>query len=764
MAVTSTTDLLAEALALHRRGDGTGAAARYAEVLRVAPDNADANYYLGLISCQHGRFAEGAELARKSLAKDPRHARAHVLFGRALCALGRPGEALAYFDQAIALAPDFAQAHGHRGDVLSELGRNAEAIESYDRALALAPDLIEDRFNRGAALFAVGRYDDAIASFDRVLAGKPEFADASLWRAKVLLELHRHDEALESVDKLIAKDPELAEAWVGRGNVLTEQKRTQDAFAAFDKALTLRPDTAEAWLGRGNLLSDLKRNDDALTAYDRALTLKPDLAEAWLGRGNLFTRLMRYQEAFGALDRAFQLNPDFRYLAGQRIHVKQHLCDWTDLDAEIAKLLAAIRAGKSASIPFSLLALPSSAADQLQCAERYIQDQESFPAIWRGEVYPHDRIRVAYLSADFREHATAYLTAGLFEHHDKSRFETTALSFGSDPESPTRHRIEGAFEHFLDVQQQTDVSIADLIRRHEIDIAIDLMGITANSRPGILARRPAPIQVNYLAFPGTMGAKYIDYIIADPTIIPEDQCAFYTEQVVWLPDSYQINDNRRRVSVTPTRGECGLPDGAFVFCSFNNAYKTTPQVFDIWMRLLKNTKNSVLWLLDANTAVSANLRREAEKRGVAPERLIFAGITAAADHLARHRLADLFLDTLPYNAHTTASDSLWAGVPVLTCSGATFAARVAGSLLKAVGLDELITQSLEDYEALALKLAHDPAYLSSLKERLVRNRNSFPLFNTERTTRQIEAAYTMMWQRYQGGKRAKAGSADRENC
>ena len=290
------------------------------------------------------------------------------------------------------------------------------------------------------------------------------------------------------------------------------------------------------------------------------------------------------------------------------------------------------------------------------------------------------------------------------------------------------------------------------------------MGITANSRPGILARRPAPIQVNYLAFPGTMGAKFIDYIIADPTIIPEDQCAFYTEQVVWLPDSYQINDNRRRVSATPTRGECGLPDRAFVFCSFNNAYKTTPQVFDVWMRLLKNTKNSVLWLLAANTAVSANLRREAEKRGVAPERLIFAGITAGANHLARHKLADLFLDTLPYNAHTTASDSLWAGVPVLTCSGATFAARVAGSLLKAVGLDELITQSLEGYEALALKLAHDPAYLSSLKERLVRNRNSFPLFNTERTTRQIEAAYTMMWQRYQRGETAKAGSADRENC
>ena len=243
----------------------------------------------------------------------------------------------------------------------------------------MAPDLIEDRFNRGAALFAVGRYDDAIASFDRVLAGKPEFADALLWRAKVLLELHRHDEALESVDRLITKDPELAEAWVGRGNVLIEQKRTKDAFAAFDKALTLRPDTAEAWLGRANLLSDLKRNDDALTAYDRALTLKPDLAEAWLGRGNLFTRLMQYQEAFGALDRAFQLNPDFRYLAGQRIHVKQHLCDWTDLDAEIAKLLAAIRAGKSASIPFSLLALPSSAADQLQCARRYIQDQQTFP-------------------------------------------------------------------------------------------------------------------------------------------------------------------------------------------------------------------------------------------------------------------------------------------------------------------------------------------------------------------------------------------------
>jgi protein O-GlcNAc transferase len=912
-------DLLEEALAMHRRGAIAGAAARYAEVLRADPSNADAHYYLATISCHDGRFAEGAELARKALVADPQHARAHVLLGRALSELGRNEEALASLERAISQAPDLAQAHASRADVLCDLGRNTEAIESYDRALVLAPDAVEDWFNRGLALQAVGRHDDAIASFDRAIGGKPDLAQAHLRRAKVLSDLGRnaeaidsydqglalapgavegwvllavgrhddaiasfnraiagklnfaqahlarakvlsdrgrHKDAFEALDILLAIEPDLAEAWLGRGHIFYELKRYDDALAAYDRALALKPDLAEAWLGRGNLHIEVKehnhaipafdralalkpdlaeawlgrgnieskfkrhnqalvaydralalkpdlanawlgrgnvqfefkQHDDALAAYDRALALKPDLAEAWLGRGNVHAELKRYNDAlaaydralalkpdfadpwlglgivhaelnqhndaFAAYDHALRLNPDVEYAAGSRLHAKLQMCDWTDLDADAAQLLSMVRDGKRASVPFALLSLPSSAADQLQCAKRFIKDRSAFPPIWRSEVYSHDRIRVAYLSADFRDHAVALLTTGLFEQHDKSRFEVTGMSFGTAQNSPLRRRLEDAFEHFLDVANKTDGEIANLIRENEIDIAVDLMGHTQNGRLGILARRPAPIQVHYIGYAGTIGTNYLDYILADSTIIPEGHRRFYAEQVVWLPDSYLASDNRRAISPrTPTRRECGLPEDGFVFCSFNNPYKIGPKIFKLWMRLLRATPNSVLWLSETNPIALNNLRREAERCGISLRRLIFAPkIPENSDHLARQRLADLFLDTLPYNAHTTASDALWAGVPVLTCLGETFAGRVAASLLRAIGLPELITTSPEDYEALALSLAGDPSRLASIKAKLTRNRDTYPLFDTKRFARHIEAAYATMWQNYMSGR------------
>jgi protein O-GlcNAc transferase len=612
MTASTPSNLLQEGLALHRRGATVEAAARYAEVLRIEPGNADAHYYLGMMSCQNGRFVEGAEYARKSLACAPQHARAHVLLGRALDALGQPDEALISFERAIACTPDLAQAHGHRADVLRELGHNEVALESYDRALALAPDVFEDWISRGAVLIALYRYEEAVTSFDRALALKPDFQQANL-------------------------------------------------------------------------------------AYPPRLLLK------------------------------------------------LRVCDWSNLDAEIAGLLMMIREQKTISVPFAALVIPATAGEQLQCTRRYVQDQPTFAPIWRGEIYSHDRVRVAYLSADFRNHATAYLTAGLFEEHDKSRFELTALSLGQNDHSPIRQRLETAFEHFIDVHGDSDQDIAEFIRRREVDIVVDLMGHSRDNRLGVLARRPAPIQLNYLGYPGTSGADYVDYIFADSTVISEDRDIFYTEKVVRLPGTYQINDDKRPIApYTPTRYECGLPEQVFVFCCFNNAQKLNPETFDIWMRLLRAKEDSVLWLLEENQTATGNLRTWAERRGVSPQRLIFAPKTGLADHLARERQADLFLDTLPYNAHTTASDALWAGLPVLTCLGSTFAGRVAGSLLKAIGLDELITQSPEEYEALALKLAQDPAHLASIKDKLARNRDTSLLFDTKRTTRHIESAYLTM--------------------
>ena len=359
---------------------------------------------------------------------------------------------------------------------------------------------------------------------------------------------------------------------------------------------------------------------------------------------------------------------------------------------------------------------------------------------------------MAYLSADFYAHATAFLMAGVFEHHDRARFETDAVSFSPDDASQMRARLERAFDRFTDVHGMDDAAVAAMLREMEIDIAVDLKGYTGGARPGILAFRPAPVQIHYLAYPGTMGAGFIDYLLADRTVVPEEERKFYMEQIAYLPDSYQCNDSARRISErTATREESGLPESGFVFCCFNSNYKIMPEMFDIWMRLLHAIPGSVLWLLEENPAATANLLREAQTRGVAAERLVFAKRIALPDHLARLRNADLVLDTLPYGAHTTASDALWAGVPVLTCLGSTFAGRVAASLLWALGLPELIAHSRDEYETAARNLARDASALAAIKARLAENRDTYPLFDTARITRNLEAAYTQMWERQQRG-------------
>jgi predicted O-linked N-acetylglucosamine transferase (SPINDLY family) len=401
------------------------------------------------------------------------------------------------------------------------------------------------------------------------------------------------------------------------------------------------------------------------------------------------------------------------------------------------------------------LGVSDSPHDQLLCSRTWARDKcpASPVPIWKGERYRHDRIRVAYLSADFRMHPMSYLIVGLFEHHDRGRFETIGISFGPDDRSEIRTRVKGAFEDFIDVRSKSDLEVARLMRELEVDIAVDLMGYTQYDRMGILALRPAPVQVSYIGFPGTMGADFIDYILADRFVIPEEHHACYTEKVVYLPDTYLANDSKRVIADrTPARAEAGLPEQGFVFCSFNNNYKISPPVFDVWMRLLDKVEGSVLWLLESNAVAVRSLRQEAANRGIAPERLVFAPIVKVEEHLARHRLADLFLDTLPYNAHTTACDALWAGLPVVTCLGTTFVGRVAASLLNAIGLNELITRSLEEYEALALELATNRKRLAGIKSKLAQNRETYPLFDTDRFRRHIEAAYTTMWERSQRGQ------------
>jgi predicted O-linked N-acetylglucosamine transferase (SPINDLY family) len=414
-------------------------------------------------------------------------------------------------------------------------------------------------------------------------------------------------------------------------------------------------------------------------------------------------------------------------------------------------------------MPLLFAGVSPSAALQLKCAQTHVRGKHpgTNAPIWNGERYSHDRIRVGYLSADIRNHPVARLIAEIFERHDRTRVETFAFSFGADDGSALRARIAKAFDHFVDVSQKSDRDIASLIRENEIDVAVDLTGFTENARVGILAMRPAPTQVNYLGYPGTIGADYFDYIIADQIIVPPEHQPFYSEKVAYLPHTYQPTDTTREIPATPlSRRDAGLPDTGFVFCSFNNSFKITPQVFDIWMRLLRSVDGSVLWLLDGHPA-SDNLRREAQKRDVAAERLVFAPRVDPDIHLARHRLADIFLDTSPYNAHTTTSDALWAGLPVLTCLGTAFAGRVAASIVTAAGLPDLVTHSLPEYEALALRLAREPDRLASVRSKLAGNRLTQPLFDSASFARDLEAVYTAMWERQRNGLVPEAFSVER---
>jgi protein O-GlcNAc transferase len=706
-----------------------------------------------LSSLQKGNASDAERQFNELLRQSPRHIAGLNLLCILLTRLGRYQEAEPYAQRAIdACATSDATFHNY-GIILRALKRPQEAVERFGQAVAINDRAFETWNGRGAAFNDCKRYSEAIADFDRALSLNPNYAEAYANKALSLARLGSSAEALTCCDRAVSLDPALAEAWITRGTILLELGHLNDAMEAFNKALAVNQTLALGWLGRGDVLFAQHHDDAALTSYEKAVAISPGLAAAWLGCGNVSIKQRRYDEAFAAYDKAVAADPELDHAEGLRLFAKLTMCDWTDLDAYVASILQTVRTNKHVVPPYPLFCIPSTAADQLACAKRNLTYLPPFRPLWRGETYSHDRIRVAYLSSDLHDHATAHLMAGLFEAHDRSRFDVHAVSFGPDDQSEMRLRLRNAFEHFEEASGQSDAAIAEQLRRQEIDIAIDLKGFMQDARPGIFARRAAPVQVNYLGQPGTLGADFIDYIIADKTVIPAEQFEFYSERIVWLPDSYQANDIRRRISDSiPTREECGLPRSGFVFCCFNNTIKIGPEIFDVWMRLLAAVDGSVLWLIDGNAIASENLRREAEKRGIAASRLVFAPRTPSADHLARHRQADLFLDCLHYNAHTTASDSLWAEVPLLTMLGQTFAGRVAASLLKAVGLPELITTSLPEYEAMALKLARDPVLLASLKAKLASNRKTFPLFDTERFARHIEAAYLTMWEWSQRGE------------
>jgi protein O-GlcNAc transferase len=719
----------------------------------IAPASAALLHAGAAAQLAQGRHSEAIIRLTQLLARHPDHFPAHFMLGSALAKTKQYDAAMASYDRALALNPQLAEAHLDKGTICFAQRNYHAALLAYDQALDARHRFAEAWLGRCYALIQLGRHDEALAAADEALSSRPDFAEAWIGRGNALLELNRLEEASAAYQRTLAALPGSAAASVGHGNVLLKSGRHMEADAAFERALAADASFAAAWFGRGILWLMLGRHDAAATAVDRALELDPQLANAWRVRGQLHYLGKRYDDALASWGRSMHLNPAQPDIVAACQRVRMHLCDWTDYDEVNASIRSSVRNGDIVS-PFLFIAVASTPDEQLHCAQHWVK--RNFPwvrgPLWRGERYDHDRIRIAYLSADFHDHATSQLMVGVLEHHDRSRFEAIGISVGPDDNSNLRRRVVAAFERFIDVRSHGDDQIADLVRTLEVDILIDLKGYGQDARTAVLAMRPAPIQAHYLGFPGTLGASFVDYIIADRIVIPAEHAANYAEKIAWLPNTYQANDRRRAAAdIIPRRAEHGLPDAAFVFCCFNDNYKITPQLFESWTRILREVENSVLWLYEDNPAAASNLRREAAARGLTAERLLFARRLPHAEHLARYRCADLFLDTLPYGAHTTASDALWAGLPVLTLAGESFAGRVGASLLNAIRLPELITTTAAAYESLAVRLAKDPSELAALKAKLADNRLTTALFDTMHFTRDIEAAYLAMMRRHRAG-------------
>jgi len=779
-----------------QQGDLAEAERLIRQEIRLQPDYPASYNNLGSVLQQQARLADAIVAHRHAIKLNPNYAEAYLALGNALRQQGNLEEAMASYRSAIAAKPDYAEAHNNVGVLLQIQGGLDQAASAYREAVSIRPAYAEAQFNLGVVLHQKLELDGAEAAYRDVISLSPGIAIVHNNLGSVLKDRGLLEEALAAFENAIRLKADYAEAFYNQATVLQQQGRLEEALLAYGRAVTLRKDYADAINNAGIALQDLGRAgeavehyrrllemmparadvcnnmgtallaegrlDEARMAFEQALTHKPDFPEAFYNLGNAWRELGNLAEAIAAYRNALRLRPDYTDAFSQLLYHRAQACEWENYEGDREKLIDMVRAGARVP-PFYLFATPASASDQLICAQHWIEAirPRRKTAFGHQVLVEEKRIRLGYLSGDFHQHATAQLMAELFECHDRDRFEVFAYSYGPDDNSPMRTRLDRAFDRFVDVRALSHHDAAELIHADKIDILIDLKGYTHQARPAIAAHRPAPVQVSYLGYPATMGADFIDYIIVDPFVVPASQQPFFSERLVHLPGSYQVNDRRRETAIASTsRQNCGLPSEGLVLCSFNSSYKISPAIFDIWMRLLRSVPGSVLWLLEANGLVEGNLRSEAGKRGVDSGRLIFAPVVPQAQHLGRHRHADLFLDTLPCNAHTTASDALWAGLPVLTCTGDTFAGRVAGSLLTAIGMTALVTGSLEEYEQMAQALVRDPQRLIALRQKLERNRAASPLFDLPKSTRNIEAAYTRMWQAWQSRQQPAAFSIE----
>jgi protein O-GlcNAc transferase len=690
----------------HQAGNLRQAEELYLQILRIDPNHADSWHLLGLIAKQSGRYDVAEE----------------------------------YIRNALRLLPNFAEAHNNLGVTLQEQGKLAEAVIYIQQALRLKPDLAQGYYNLALTYQRQGKILEAISNYQQSLRFQPNNVEA-----------HHH-----------------------LGNVYLELGQRKEAITSFQEALRLKPDFPEAHHNLGVVLREQGKFEEALSSYRVALHFKPDFAEAYQSLGLTLQDQGKLDQALASFQQALQRKPDYPAALGGHVSQLQQMCLWGDIKNLSQRFIEAVLSTVENALPmqvapFAFITLgspPTTAQQQYLCAKKYCAEvvrRNTEPIVTAQTRHESGPIKIGYLSADFQEHATAFLIAELFEKHNRARFQVYAYSYGPDNQGAVRGRLVKSVARFVDIREASSLQAAQKIAVDGIDILVDLKGFTKDGRIGILANRPAPIQVNYLGYPGTVGASFLDYILVDDFIVPMDQQLYFSERLVHLPGCYQVNDSQRSISpTTPSRTDCGLPDAGFIFCSFNHAYKITADLFALWMELLKAIPGSVLWLLQSNRFAPANLRRAAENHGVSGQRIVFAPLRPLAEHLARYRLADLFLDCYPVNGHTTSSDAMWAGCPVLTLVGQTFVSRVSGSLLRAIGLPELITTSFEEYQSLALRLAREPELLASFRARLAEGRKHSRLFDAERFARNLERAYETMWTTYLAGAKPHSFEVEEE--
>ena len=723
----------------------------YNKCLIIQPDNFVFHDNLGITLHYLNQFEDAIKSFSASIALKNDYIPAHLHMGLVFDHLNKNNEAIASFNKAIAIQPELMSAHLYKANTLCKLKQFDEAIFIYKHILLKDSENLGALINYSAALYLKGEFQDAVHYSSKALEINSANSDALSNRGIALLKLNDYINARKDLTAAKQLNPEDYEILNNLGACLTKLYLFDEAFENFEIALNININYADAYSNRGNTYKELKQYEAAVASYNKAISLNPQYAEAYANRGLVLQELKLLEEALTSYHQAIELMPDCEYLFGNLLHTRMLMCNWQDFETNLEDLLSKISNGKKSSPSFSVLGLIDSLSIQRKASEIWINDKNQFNASLGliPKRQHKNKIRIGYYSADFREHPVSFLIAELFELHDLRNFELFAFYSGPVDSSNMHKRVASAVDRFIDIRLKSDAEVAQLSRDVGIDIAIDLTGLTQNDRVGIFSYRAAPVQLSYIGYLGTMGAEYFDYLIADKTIIPIESQQYYKEKIVYLPN-YQVNDSKRDIADKIfTKVDLNLPEDGFVFCCFNNSYKITPPTFDGWMRILTAVPDSVLFLYAENKWAEDNLKLEAEKRGVSQTRLVFGARIGRSEYLARYRTADLFLDTLPYNAGTTASDALWAGLPVLTCMGESFASRVAASLLNAIELPELITTTQEQYEATAIELATNSGKLKVIKDKLERNRLTTALFDTPRFTNHIEAAYTKMYERYQ---------------